>query len=125
MRLSDSHDSGVRPPLYLLILILLLFAARFGYAYAISDQDEILPLLLNLEDSSVLSTDWFVGTQTAHMSVRTYFVWLLLAASKLVPLFWATLALYIVCWIAVSWQVFGFAFRLTADQKSQWSFTNV
>jgi hypothetical protein len=72
-----------RPPLSLIVLSLVLFTLRFGYAYATSDQDEILPLLFHFENSELFADDWFVLSQTAHLSVRTYFVWLHFAASRL------------------------------------------
>ncbi len=62
------------PPVLLLLFGFGLYVFRFGYGFGTSDQDEFIPYLLSLIDPALFENDWFVQTQQAAFSVRTYFV---------------------------------------------------
>ena len=86
-------------PLFVLLGALLLYALRFGYDYGASDQDEFLPYLLHRLDPELLSQDWFVITQGATFSIRTYFVMLLQGLALVIPVWLAVLVLYGGAWL--------------------------
>ena len=105
-----------RAPLFVLIGSFLLYFFRFGYDYANSDQDEIIPFLLHRMDPSFFTQDWFVQTQTAEISVRTYSIWLLEGLSLLFPVWLATLLSYIGTWLIVAGAVYALAYLFTEDK---------
>jgi hypothetical protein len=94
----------------------LLFFLRFGYDYANSDQDEVIPYLLHRLDPGLFTQDWFVNIQMSEFSVRTYFVWLLNSFSLIFPVWLTTLVLYVVVWVAIAAAVYKLAFHVTRDQ---------
>lgn len=93
----------------------LLYFLRFGYDYANSDQDEVIPFLLHRLDPGLFTQDWFVATQVHEFSVRTYFVWLLNAFSIIFPVWTTTLIIYLVAWILIAAAVYKLAFYFTSD----------
>lgn len=105
-----------RPTLFVLLGSFLLYFLRFGYDYANSDQDEVLPYLLHHIDPGLFTQDWFVATQVSEFSVRTYFVWLLNAFALILPVWTATLLIYVVVWLLVAAAIYKLAFYFTGDQ---------
>ncbi|MEM6337447.1 MAG: hypothetical protein AAF752_12830, partial [Bacteroidota bacterium] len=83
------------------VLAFVAVSWRFGYGYASGDQDEVLPLLLHTLDPAVLANDWFVGTQTADFSVRTYFVRMLWLLAQVMPVWMVILAVDVLCFGAL------------------------
>jgi hypothetical protein len=100
------------------LVAVLLFASRFGYSFATGDQDEILPFLYSLLDPTLYVNDWFVQSQLASFSVRTYFVWLLAGISSLVPAAWAVWLLFLVLALWIALMVLRLARRLTGSQAA-------
>jgi len=102
------------PPPYLFLgLCLALYLTRFGYGYGMSDQDEFLPSLLHRMDPLLLGNDWFVQTQQAAFSVRTYFTLLLHGLALVLPLPLAVFFLYVVSWVGIAYGLFRLAERLS------------
>ena len=97
-------------------LCLTLYLARFGYGYGESDQDEFLPYLLHRMDPSLFVNDWFVQSQEAAFSVRTYFTWLLHGVALAVPLPLAVFFLYVASWGGIAHGVFRIAVRLSGHR---------
>ncbi len=110
------HVYEANPPVFVLLGSFLLFFLRFGYDYANSDQDEVIPYLLHHLDPALFTQDWFVATQITEFSVRTYFVWLLNAFSLILPIWLTTLLLFVVVWIFIAGAVYKLAFLFTGDQ---------
>ena len=113
-RTENVYEANV--PIFALIGALLLYFLRFGYDYANSDQDEIIPYLLHHLDPGLFTQDWFVSTQLSDFSVRTYFVWLLNSFSLILPVWLTTLVLYVVVWMFIAGAVYKLAFFFTGDQ---------
>ncbi|NNE46949.1 MAG: hypothetical protein HKN37_09855 [Rhodothermales bacterium] len=91
--------------LVLLSTVLAAFAIwifRYDYSWGSGDQDEFVPYLLHLLDDSLLSEDWFVGTQTSQIGVRTFFVWLLRIICVALPPHLAVAALFVASWVAIA-----------------------
>ena len=103
-------------PLFVPVGALLLYFLRFGYDYANSDQDEILPYLLHRLDPGLFTQDWFVGIQTAEFSVRTYFVWLLNLFSFILPVWLCVLLLYVTSWLFIAAAIYKLMYHFTKDQ---------
>ena len=115
---TPSRRARTGVPLFLALLAWVVFYWRYGYAYAVGDHDEVLPLLYHLIDSDLLAADWFVQTQTAQLSVRTYFVWVLRALCVVFPPWLAVALLYGLLWVAVAWGLFRLCERLFADRTA-------
>lgn len=113
-RTENVYEANV--PIFVLLGALLLYFLRFGYDYANSDQDEIIPYLLHHLDPGLFTQDWFVSTQLSEFSVRTYFVWLLNTFAVILPVWFTTLLLYIVVWLFIAGAVYKLAFFFTGDQ---------
>lgn len=113
-RTENVYEANV--PLFVMLGALLLYFLRFGYDYANSDQDEIIPYLLHHLDPGLFTQDWFVSTQLSEFSVRTYFVWLLNTFAVILPVWFTTLLLYIVVWLFIAGAVYKLAFFFTGDQ---------
>jgi hypothetical protein len=75
---------------------------RYDYSWGSGDQDEFVPYLLHLLDDRLLSEDWFVGTQTSQIGVRTFFVWFLRALCAVLPPHLAVAALFVASWVAIA-----------------------
>jgi hypothetical protein len=90
-------------PVWIYALAFALFFVRFGYGYALGDQDEILPYLMHVLDPGLFENDWFVQTQSAAFSVRTYFVYLLVPLSSVVTVEIGVLLVYLVLWFTTAW----------------------
>lgn len=105
-----------RVPLFVPLGSLLLYFLRFGYDYANSDQDEVIPYLLHRLDPGLFTQDWFVGVQISEFSVRTYFVWLLNLFSFVLPVWLSVLLLYVVSWILIAAAVYKLTYHFTRDQ---------
>lgn len=105
-----------RPPFVVLLAALLLYFLRFGYDYGTSDQDEIIPFLMHRMDPSLFTQDWFVHAQMTDFSVRTYFVWLLQFFSLPLPVWLATLVVYVATWLLLAGAVYTLAQHLTGDR---------
>ncbi len=103
-------------PLFVLLAALLLYALRFGYDYGASDQDEFLPYLLHRLDPESLSQDWFVVTQGATFSIRTYFVMLLQGLALVVPVWLAVLVLYGGAWLLIAGAVYALSYAFTRNR---------
>lgn len=95
---------------------LLLYLLRFQYAYAASDQDELIPYLLHRLDPSLFAYDWFVQTQAASFNVRTYVVLLLHGLAWLLPVWAAVLVAYVASWTLIGTAVYALA-RLITGQR--------
>ena len=103
-------------PLFVLLGALLLYALRFGYDYGVSDQDEFLPYLLHHLDPSLLAQDWFVITQGAAFSIRTYFVMLLQGPALIVPAWLVLLIFYGVAWVLIAGAVYALGYAFTRNR---------
>ena len=89
---------------------------RFGYGYGSSDQDEFIPLLLHLIQPDLFENDWFVNSQTASFSIRTYLVYLLRGLCYIFPPWIAVLGVYALSWMGIATAVFALGYRLTEDR---------
>lgn len=105
-----------RPPVFVLLASLLLYFVRFGYDYASSDQDEVIPFLLHRMDPGLFTQDWLVSIQVSEFSVRTYFVWLLNTFALIIPVWLTVLILFIVTWLVLAAAVYKLAYHFTQDQ---------
>lgn len=114
-RRDDDNVHDAHPPLFVLLGSFLLYFLRFGYDYANSDQDEVIPYVLHRMDPGLFTQDWFVNTQISEFSVRTYFVWLLNAFSLILPLWLTTLFIYVVTWLFLGAAIYKLAFHITRD----------
>ncbi|MEO0559024.1 MAG: DUF6798 domain-containing protein [Bacteroidota bacterium] len=92
-----------------------LFFLRFGYEFGAGDQDELLSLLLHQIDPELLSQDWYVVDQANQFTVRTPFLWLMQGLTWAIPLWLATLVVYLVGWFAVAWSLYRLAESLSAS----------
>lgn len=81
-----TSSSPPRPPLYVLLAVLLGHYWRWGYAYGTGDHDEMIPQLLHHLDPGLFARDWFVQMQEGLITVRSVFLWLLQAGSAVLPL---------------------------------------
>ena len=104
------------PYLVLLVLGFGLYLLRFGYNYGTSDQDEFIPFLYSLINPAYFQNDWFVQTQHAAFSVRTYFVYLLYGLSMMMPVWLAVLLVYLGSWASIASAVFTLADRLVNNR---------
>ncbi len=114
--LLDRGTAAEPLPWFVPLGALLLYYLRFGYHYATSDQGEILPFLFHRLDPSLLANDWFVQTQVADFSIRTYFVMLLEGLSLVMPVWTGVLLGYIAAWLALATAVYRIAQTLTLDR---------
>ncbi len=89
-------------PVWIYILALVLFFIRFGYGFAIGDQDEIVPYLLRVLNPTLFENDWFVQAQAAGITVRSYFVFLLVPFSYIMTVEIAVLVVYLALWFAIA-----------------------
>lgn len=117
-RRRDEEESLLqrRVPLFVTLGALLLYYLRFGYDYANSDQDEVIPYLLHRLDGGLFTQDWFVSSQATEFSVRTYFVWLLNAFSLILPVWLTVLVFHVVTWLLVAGAVYKLTYHFTKDQ---------
>ncbi|MFQ5569716.1 MAG: DUF6798 domain-containing protein, partial [Rhodothermales bacterium] len=104
--------------LFVLAGALLLYFLRFGYDYGTSDQDEVLPLLLHRLDPEVLAQDWFILTQAAGFSIRTYFVSMLEVLSWLLPVWLSVLLLYVAAWLLIAAAVYALGYAFTRNRPA-------
>ncbi len=104
MQQSRSHPirKSWLVPTLLLVAGYCLYLIRFGYGYGSSDQDEFLPYLLHLTDNSFFENDWFVQTQMATFSVRTFFVYVLRILSFVLPIWFSVLLVYLTSWAGIA-----------------------
>ena len=109
----------------LLALAAVLFVLRFGYEYGAGDQDDLFPVLLHQLDASAFAHDWYVADQGSQFTVRTPFFWMMAAALWVLPLWAATLALYLVAWLGVAWGLVRLAEALGAPPAAAWASTLV
>src|SRR5690606_1164408 len=75
-----------RPPLPVLLAVVVAHFWVHGYRYGSGDHDEMLPQVLHRLDPSLFARDWFVESQAARVTVRTAFVEGLSGAAHLLPL---------------------------------------
>ena len=113
---THTRSTSSKIPIHLLLGIWGLYLFRFGYAYGYSDQDEFLPYLMHLLDSSLFTQDWFVGTQLSSFSIRAYFVYLLLVPAKLLTPPIAVGLLYLISWFATASGIYALAFHLSQNR---------
>ncbi len=100
----------------LITLIYGLYLVRFGYGYGASDQDDFIPYLLRLMDPALFENDWYVQTQTATFSVRTYFVWLLRVFTLIMPVWLAVLLVYLASWTSIVVALYKLGDLLTSNR---------
>ena len=103
-------------PLFVALGTVVLAFIRFGYAYGVGDQDELIPSVLHLLDGNLFRQDWAIQTVTDGVTVRSYFLWLIAAPSALFPVWLATAALWLVTGIAVGYAVYYVAYELLHDR---------
>lgn len=113
---SDSSLGENLPYVALLVLGFGLYLLRFGYNFGASDQDEFIPLLYSLINPSYFQNDWFVQTQHAAFSVRTYFVYLLYGLSTMMPVWLAVLLVYLGSWASIASAVYTMADHLVKNR---------
>ena len=109
---QDSDAVDRLGPIWVYLVALTLFFLRFGYGFGLGDQDETLPYLLHLLDSSLFENDWFVQTQIGGFGVRTYFVLALLPFCWIVPVEIVFHAAYLLLWLAVANGAYRLALEL-------------
>ena len=109
----------------LLALAAVLFVLRFGYDYGAGDQDDLFPVLLHQLDASAFAQDWYVTDQGGQFTVRTPFLWLMQGVMLLLPLWAATLAVWVLAWLGVAWGVARLADALGASPLASWASTLV
>lgn len=109
--MSIRNPRTAAPPLIAIAVVglLLLFFWRFGYDWAVSDQEEIIPYLLHRLDSTLLQNDWFVQTQVSAFSVRDYTVSLLAGFSYVLPVWLTTVGVYLASWLAIAYSSYQIA----------------
>lgn len=106
-----------RPASFAWVLVAagVLFFLRFGYEYGAGDHDELLSLLLYQLDSELFSRDWFVLDQGSQFTVRTPFLWLMQGVTWFLPLWAATLLVFLLGWLGVAWGLYQLAEALGAS----------
>ena len=109
----------------LLALAAVLFVLRFGYDYGAGDQDDLFPLLLHQIDASAFAADWYVADQGGQFTVRTPFLWVMRGLMLVLPLWGATLVLYVLAWLGVGWGLVRLADALGAPPVAAWASTLV
>lgn len=114
--LSGASFRSKVPYLVLLVLGFGLYLLRFGYNYGGSDQDEFIPFLYSLINPAYFQNDWFVQTQHAAFSVRTYFVYLLYCLSVMMPVWLAVLVVYLGSWASIASAVYTMADQLVKNR---------
>ena len=107
---------GMRPPLYLSLLTLVVYLFWREYDFAVSDQDEVLPYLMNLLDPRLFSLDWFVNAQLDTFGPRTLFVLVLWVPAKLFGVYATTLAFYVISWFGTSMALYMLGLQLTRER---------
>lgn len=100
--IDSSENRDLLGPVWIYILAFVLFFLRFGYGFGIGDHDEIVPYLLSVLDPTLFEGDWFVQTQAAGISVRSYFVYLLVPFSLVMSVENAVLVVYLALWFAIA-----------------------
>ncbi len=108
--------TGMRPPLYLPLLTFTAYLFWLGYDYAISDQDEILPYLTHLLDSSLYRSDWFVNAQLEAFGPRTLFVWIAWLPAKLLGPYVTVLGIYVASWFGTTMALYALGLQLTRER---------
>ena len=103
-------------PYHLLLGCFALYVFRFGYGYGTSDQDEFLPYLMHLLDRTAFINDWFVQTQLASFSIRTYFVYLLYIPATVFSPFVSTTFFYALSWFGVASGMYRLAGEITQNR---------
>ncbi len=93
----------------------LLYFLRFGYDFATSDQDEMLPYLYRLLDPNLFGSDWFVRSLTESFNVRTYFVYSLYLPSLVLPIPLVVAIAYLVCWTVIIQAVYRIALSIIRE----------
>jgi hypothetical protein len=94
------------------------YVLRFGYGYGSSDQDEFLPLVMHRLDPSLFTADWFVQTQVASFSIRTFVSRLVQAMAVVLPLPVAVFGLYAAAWFGIAAGIYRLASHLTGDVRA-------
>ena len=107
---------GMRPPLYLPLLTLTIYFLWRGYDYAVSDQDEILPYLLHLLDTTLYQSDWLVNAQLDTFGPRTLFVLMTWLPAKLFGPYAAILGIYAASWFGISMALYTLGLQLTRER---------
>ncbi len=103
-------------PFFVPVASLLIFLLRRDYGFGFSDQDEVIPYLLQLLDSSLFATDWFVTYQTSSFGPRTGFVWLILPIAKILGVHGAFLLVFLASWTASACAIYALAHELLRDK---------
>lgn len=104
------------PPWLVITLAWVAHFWRFGYSFGVSDQDEVIPQLLAQLEPGLFANDWYVQFQLSGIGVRTYFVYLLEVASRLIPMEWVFGALYVVMFVAVAWAMHALTLHLGGNR---------
>ena len=103
-------------PFFVPVATILVFLLRRDYGFGFSDQDEIIPYLLQLLDASLFTADWFVAYQSSSFGPRTGFVWLMLPLAKLLGMHSAFLLVYLASFAASACAVYALAHELLRDK---------
>ena len=99
---EDAMRRASRAPVFLILVSLLFYYGRFGYDYANSDQDEVIPYLMHRLDPHLFTQDWFIHVQTTEFGVRTFFLEVLHVLSLVYPIWFAVLLAYVACWTLIA-----------------------
>jgi len=99
--INENPSVSSRAILVSVFMTFFVFFGRFGYDVGTSDQDEFMPLLVNLLDSAVLGNDWFVNAQLEGFSIRLPLVMVLKPLATLFSPSAAVLIVYICAFILV------------------------
>ncbi|MEQ9103708.1 MAG: DUF6798 domain-containing protein [Rhodothermales bacterium] len=95
------------------------FAIRFGVDFGVSDQDEFLPYLIHLGNPDWLTSDWFVQSQLASVSVRAAFAWVLHGMTLAgLTTGQAVLALYVLSWLLLGAGIYRLTLAITDDPRA-------
>jgi hypothetical protein len=105
-------------PLFAWLLLAVAFVWRAGYAYGVSDHDEMLPQLLHQLDPSLFARDWFVLDQVERFNVRAYFLLLLRGLSLLMPVPAAVALVFVAAWSSIVYGIYRFAHTLTPSRAA-------
>lgn len=103
------------------LLLTALFATLFilvhGYQFNNGDQEEHLPYVYKLMDSSLYQNDYLVPLQTTQFTVRFYFAHLIKYFGFILSIPNVVLFLYLLCLFIVGWVVSTIAENISKSQS--------
>ncbi|MFN0188303.1 MAG: DUF6798 domain-containing protein [Bacteroidia bacterium] len=100
------------------VLFAILFILVHGYQFNNGDQEEHLPYVYKLIDSSLYQNDYLVPLQTSQFTVRFYFAHLIRVCAYLMPVSAVVFLLYFICLSMIGWTVSAISERISKNPLS-------